>query len=260
MKKRIACLLSLVSCLCAVGAADAHMGRVRDDARFLAEVREGLDVHVARRDAWTTDDPAFGELGREVFGSAVEARRNDYSMYIPVPMYVRMGGGLNLGFATMDADIGSCDSRSARGGLMTNIGLGWNMSSYVRTEIDFQALTLNFEGENFDAHINSVGANLYFDFARRWIRRGDITFRRTFMPFMGIGAAVGHYQFTGADGASGAFVAPRAQLGFGIALTNLMTVDIAYQYQIFIGDFGWYNPDRSVAGISSIIATARFNF
>ena len=38
------------------------------------------------------------------------------------------------------------------------------------------------------ATYRTVGGMLYFDFARRYVQMGDITYRRTFVPFMGLGA------------------------------------------------------------------------
>ena len=173
-------------------------------------------------------------------------------MYIPTSMYVRMGGGLNLGFATDKATFGGTEFESS-GSYATQIGLGWNLSSYVRTEIDFMTSTLKFS--DLDAHratYQNVGGMLYFDFARRYIQTGDITRRRTFVPFMGIGAGLGVYDFEGMGGADGFVIAaPRATLGF----------NIMYQYQMMIGNgFGWNVRAGGVDNISNIMASIRVNF
>ena len=103
---------------------------------------------------------------------------------------------------------------------------------------------------------------LYFDFARRYVMDGDITRMRHFVPFMGVGAGFGHYEFEGVGGASGAVIAaPRATFGFNIMLTDLIGVDIAYQYQMMIGNgFGWGVDNDSVTSVSNVIASFRVNF
>jgi hypothetical protein len=79
---------------------------------------------------------------------------------------------------------------------------------------------------------------------------------------MGIGASIGTYEFQGNNGADGMVIAaPRAVLGMNIMLVDLIGVDIAYQYQMLIGNgFGWGSHDGGVDGISNIMATVRANF
>lgn len=251
---------NLLSVICyllfAAGAANAGY----DDKQFRNEVTEGLDIHVARTNAYVQEDDAIGEMGMEVYQTRAESERNNYDMYIPNTMYVRAGAGMNLGFASGDAHDGD-QKIGLSNGWGTQIGLGWNMSSYVRTEIDFQVEQFGFSGhDDADASARSVGGNLYFDFARRWVRTGDITKRRTFVPYMGLGAGVGAYKFEGANGANGLFVAPRGMLGFNVMMTDLIGVDLTYQYQLFIGDgFGW-NTSGGVTGISDVIVSFRVNF
>ena len=103
---------------------------------------------------------------------------------------------------------------------------------------------------------------LYFDFARRYVQTGDITRRRHFVPFMGIGAGAGAYKFDGPGGADGFVIAaPRAVVGFNIMLTDLIGVDIMYQYQMMIGNgFGWNVRAGGVDNISNLMASFRVNF
>jgi hypothetical protein len=103
---------------------------------------------------------------------------------------------------------------------------------------------------------------LYFDFARRYIQSGDITHRRTFVPFMGLGASIGTYEFQGTNGADGMVIAaPRATFGFNVMFNDLIGIDIAYQYQMMIGNgFGWSSSDGGVNSISNLMATIRANF
>lgn len=233
-----------------------------DADKFRNEILVGIDMIGARSTINDTPINAPGELGREVYEIAGAMNPDDIQMYIPTSMYVRMGGGLNLGFATDKARFGGTEFESS-GSYTTQIGLGWNLSSYVRTEIDFMASTFKFS--DLDAHratYQTVGGMLYFDFARRYVQTGDITRRRTFVPFMGIGAGFGAYDFEGAGGAGGFVIAaPRATLGFNIMFTDLIGMDIAYQYQMMIGNgFGWDVRAGGVDNISNIMATIRMNF
>ena len=233
-----------------------------DDAKFMREVGRGLDLISAETTLPVIEQTAPGELGAEVYQFVGSVSSEDTQMFIPTDMYMRIGGGLNLGFATDSVVFDGAEYKSS-GSYTTQIGLGWNLSSYVRAELDFQNMLFKFSGlDNRAATYNTFGGMLYFDFARRYILTGDVTYRRTFVPYMGIGAAVGLYEFQGADGANGVVIAaPRATLGFNIMLTDLFGIDIAYQYQMMIGDgFGWNVRNGGVDNISNIMASIRMNF
>ncbi|MDR1338229.1 MAG: hypothetical protein LBJ73_04360 [Rickettsiales bacterium] len=255
MKKKY--LFFAVCCALAMPAAHAEY----DDARFRAEVLEGLDIVAAKSTAYTVEDDAPGELGLDVYQKKNVVQNDDAGMYIPNDMYVRGGVGFNLPFASDRVGIYGTQVDMA-GGWGTQIGLGWNLSSYVRTEIDFQVSEFGFSGhKNAIASARQLGGTLYFDFARRYVRGGDVTKRRTFVPFMGLGAGLGTYEFDGLQGANGMFVAPRGILGFNIMLTDLVGVDVAYQYQMFIGDgFGWDTRARGVQNLGDVMVSFRFNF
>lgn len=243
--------------LCAGGAHANY-----DPARFTNEVSTGLDIISAQETIDTTPTQADGELGLEVYEIADAVDTSDTRMFIPTSMYMRMGGGLNLGFATDKAQYQDQEYK-ASGGYTTQIGLGWNLSSYVRTELDFQQMTLKFsELDDHVAEYQTIGGTLYFDLARRYVQTGDITRRRTFVPYMGIGAAVGTYEFQGTNGADGMVIAaPRATFGFNIMLSDLIGIDIAYQYQMMIGNgYGWDGNSGGVDNISNIMASIRANF
>jgi hypothetical protein len=79
---------------------------------------------------------------------------------------------------------------------------------------------------------------------------------------MGLGAAIGTYEFQGASGADGMVIAaPRATLGFNVMFNDLIGIDIAYQYQLMIGNgFGWGTSDGDASSISNLMATIRANF
>lgn len=233
-----------------------------DNEKFQDEIAEGLDLIQAR--TVLVEEPAIadGELGAEVYKVQGAISDPDSKMFIPTDMYIRMGGGFNLGFATDMAKHNNKEYK-ASGGYASQIGLGWNLSSYVRTEIDFQNTVLKFSDlDKHQATYNTIGGMLYFDFARRYVNMGDITYRRMFVPFMGIGAAFGAYEFEGSNGANGAVIAaPRATLGLNIAFNEIFGIDIAYQYQMMIGDgFGWDGTHGGVNNISNLMTTFRVNF
>lgn len=256
--KKLSCLTVMLATATIYGGAQASY----DHTKFQAEILEGLDLIGARDTIDTTPVAAPGELGREVYEIAGAMNPDDIQMFIPTSMYMRMGAGLNLGFATDKAQFGGKEYESS-GSYTTQISLGWNLSSYVRTEIDFHTTTLKFS--DLDARratYQTLGGMLYFDFARRYVQTGDITRRRTFVPFMGIGAAFGVYDFQGAGGADGFVIAaPRAALGFNIMFTDLIGIDVEYQYQMMIGNgFGWDVRAGGVDNISNIMASVRMNF
>jgi len=168
----------------------------RTSRQFVSEVSRGADVVNAEHNV-NTPDVAPGELGGDVYQSVGVVDSSRVRMFIPTDMYMRAGGGLNLGFATDKASCGDVKHKS-EDGYTVQLGLGWNLSSYVRTEIDFQTTTLKFAHlKNFNAEYKTLGAMLYFDFARRYVMDGDVTRMRHFVPFMGIGAGFGHYDFEG---------------------------------------------------------------
>ena len=253
--KKISCL---VVALLAIMPAQAKYS----NRQFRSEVSHGLDLIGAEKNVDVVADDAPGALGRDVYQKVGVVDNSDITLFIPTTMYVRGGAGFNLGFAT---DYAGFDGKKyeSSGSYTTQIGLGWNMSSYVRTEIDAQMSTFMFSDlEDRQANYQTLGAMLYFDFARRYVQTGDITRMRHFVPFMGIGAGFGHYEFEGTSGSHGFVIAaPRATFGFNIMLTDLIGVDIAYQYQMMIGNgFGWGVRNGGVDNISNVIASFRVNF
>lgn len=252
--------ISYFGLLAAVFSAPAF-GAYSDKA-FRSEVLTGLDIISARANVDVIADPAPGALGLDVYQTVDAVTADDVQLFIPTTMYVRAGAGLNLGFATDKAKFAGKDYESS-GSYGVQIGLGWNLSSYVRTEIDFQSATFSFSDlDDHQATYQTIGTMLNFDLARRYVQTGDVTRRRRFVPFMGIGAGFGYYEFEGADGANGFVIAaPRAQIGFNVMLTNVIGIDIAYQYQMMIGNgFGWDASHGGVNSISDIMASFRVNF
>lgn len=253
--KKISCLV--VAMLVAMPAHAKYSNR-----QFRNEVARGIDIVGAELNANVVPDDAPGALGLDVYQKVGTADNSGITMFIPTSMYVRAGAGLNLPFATDCAGFDGKKHESA-GSYTTQIGLGWNLSSYVRTEIDAQMSTFTFSDlKNRQANYQTLGAMLYFDFARRYVQTGDVTRIRHFVPFMGVGAAFGHYEFEGANGSDGFVIAaPRATFGFNIMFNELIGIDIAYQYQMMIGNgFGWGVRHGGVDNISNVIASFRVNF
>lgn len=250
--------IGMAAVLIGTSAANADYS----DKKFRKEIGRGLDLISAETTYTNIIDDAPGELGQEVYEHVDVVSTDDMRVFVPTTHYVRMGAGLNLGFATDAAKFQGIEYESS-GSYTTKIGLGWNLSSYVRTEIDFQNTAFKFSDlDGKQATQQSIGGMLYFDFARRYVQSGDITKRRTFVPFMGLGAGFGTYEFEGKGGANGIFIAaPRAELGFNIKLNELIGIDVAYQYQMMIGHgFGWDVRDGGVDNISNIMATVRAEF
>ena len=251
--KKISCVLGLAMITCGANAS-------YDAAGFISEISRGVDIVTAPVFA-AQPAPAIGELGADVYQDADDVDTQTVRVFVPSTMYVRMGGGLNLGFATANAEYNGAEYESS-GSYTTQIGLGWNLSSYVRTELDFQSSAFEFTDlEDLSASYQTLGSMLYFDFARRYVNTGDVVRRRSFVPFMGVGAAFGAYRFDGTDGADGFVIAaPRAVLGFNIMFNDLIGLDVYYQYQLMLGNgFGWGN-DASANSISNIMASIRANF
>lgn len=232
------------------------------DKQFRSEISRGLDIVGAELNVEVVPDDAPGALGAEVYEKIGVVDNSDMTLFIPTTMYVRGGGGFNLGFATDYAGYYG-EKHESSGSYTAQIGLGWNLSSYVRTEIDAQTSTFKFSSiKGRQANYQTLGGMLYFDLARRYVQTGDVTRMRHFVPFMGVGAGFGHYEFEGADGSNGFVIAaPRATFGFNVMLTDLIGIDIAYQYQMMIGNgFGWGVRHGGVDNISNIIASFRVNF
>ena len=253
--RKISCLI--VALLAVLPAHAKYSPR-----QLRSEVSRGLDVVGAEKNVNVVADDAPGALGLDVYQKVGVVDTSDTTMFIPTTMYVRMGAGLNLPFATDQA--GFADKKYETSGAYTaQMGLGWNLSSYVRTEIDAQISHFEFSDlKDRVANYQTLGAMLYFDFARRYVQTGDVTRIRHFVPFMGVGAGFGHYEFEGADGSRGFVIAaPRATFGFNIMFNDLIGIDIAYQYQMMIGDgFGWGVRHGGVDNISNVIASLRVNF
>ncbi|GHS98991.1 hypothetical protein FACS189421_08620 [Bacteroidia bacterium] len=248
--------------ICIFLSAFAQIADASRDAAFQREVREGLDLVVANRDgaqlAAADKNTASGALGREVYNAQDEMANDGLSMFIPTDYYMRGGVGYNLGFISGGAS-GLGGRHELNNSYGFQMGFGLNMTPFARAEFDFQNWRYGFDGlSGVNADARSLGANLYFDLARRYVRNGDVHIRRTFVPFLGVGIGGGSYRFP--QGESGGFFAPRAMIGMNLMLTDLFGIDLTYQYQMFVsGGFGW-DTGSSIRNLNDIMLTARFNF
>ena len=97
---------------------------------------------------------------------------------------------------------------------------------------------------------------------RRNVHLGDITKRRTFIPYMGIGAGFGTYDYQGKDGKDGLMIAaPQVAMGVNLMLTDLIGIDIMYQYKMIVSNgFGWGAETQDVNNISNVMTSIRMNF
>ncbi|MCL1902576.1 MAG: outer membrane beta-barrel protein, partial [Alphaproteobacteria bacterium] len=182
-----------------------------------------------------------------------------------------------LGFLSGDAKSPLGDS-GIRDGYSVSVGLGLNISAYVRTEINFQHNGFRFDKDTewaaapheLSAASNAISGMLYFDLRSRYNPTGDVVRKRTLIPFVGIGIGAGRFAFDNADtdlgiwieGRRGFFAAPRADAGINFMFTDTWGIDLAYQYQMYIADkFGWGGGIKSnVINVSNIMATIRVNF
>lgn len=245
--------LGLLIALCATNADAAYDGK-----KFRDEIARGVDVRVTETVTNTVYEEAPGELGGEVYETK-NAVSSDLSVYVPTTMYIRGGAGMTIGALSDKASAGT-ENFELKKSWVAHMGLGWNLSSYVRAEADLMIHQFGFEkNDDATASAQEFGGTLYFDFARRYVRSGDITKRRTVVPFMGIGMSAGMYEFEN-NGADGFFVAPRGVLGLNVMLNDLLGIDVYYQYQLFIGDgFGW-DTKNSTASLSNVMVSFRMNF
>lgn len=260
---------------CAGLALCANTFAADADKQFRDEIKRGLPAtgtavatSSAPTEIYTIDMTVAegygvsGELGREVFYDESEPQSVEYEIFVPTSHYLRIGGGLNIAGMTKHARVGDTKQHSRDSWNLT-LGMGWNMSSYVRTELSYQQSMFKFRGvPDLSADYYTMNGMLYFDLWKRTVHAGDITYRRNFVPFIGVGAGIGLYDFAGDDGAHGMMVAaPRAEIGMNFMLTDLIGLDIAYQYQMIIGHgFGWQTHRTGVDNIGNVMATFRVNF
>jgi opacity protein-like surface antigen len=242
-------LLLIIHC----GLILAPMHVMARDSALLAEARDGIDFRVAQQNR------ASGTLGRKVYGTDSGEVPNNLRLYVPTDMYIRMGGGWTAGFLSGDADI-----YDIQNGYTVTLGLGWNLLQVLRAEIAYSQNRFDFQDIRAGARSHQAVGMAYFDLLGRYTKRGDVVQRRTLVPFVGVGAGIGHLSFDDMPlepGHDGIFWAPRLDAGFNIAVTDFVGIDLMYRYEIYMTDkFGWAHAHSENPAVSNFVASIRFNF
>lgn len=225
-----------------------------NDYMFKKEIREGLDIYGTYNSDNSEENYIYGkednlsvfdkkekvlikeeipegDLGMEVY---TEKNKIDtFSMYIPTSMYIKGGIGTDLKIIT-DKSIyfDDIENNEFYYSLQPLIGLGINLSSFVRTEFNLSSNRTYFKNYLY-AYSHNIEADLQFDLVKRYIRTGDVIRRRHFIPFIGGGINIGAYAFEQKE-LYGHFISPEIIGGFNIVLTNLVSIDITYKHQFYL--------------------------
>jgi hypothetical protein len=209
-----------------------------------------------------------GELGKSVYTAKIE-NADGIDIFIPTTNYVRMGVGANLGFGSKKFDIGGKDT-GFEWGLKEQFAVGWNLSSMFRTEIGWGREDMRFAGDDetvltgrAEANINIARASVIMDLARRYVLRGDVTYRKRLVPFIGLGASGGYADFEDADafeGHSGWVAGGHGMIGLGLAFSETNALDVTVMYEILYGkDIAWHE-DAGYIGNAGVTLSWRSSF
>ncbi|MDR3208331.1 MAG: hypothetical protein LBT45_00605 [Rickettsiales bacterium] len=189
---------------------------------FKSEARDGLDYVAAESMGHAPD----GELGKTVYSEKV---RDSYDIFIPTTDYIRLGAGANIGGAS---------SLDYEWGLVEQFGIGWNFVSFARGELGWTHSDMRFGGGR-NADLDTANLTLIFDLARRHVMRGDIMYRRRFVPFFGIGGIGGYVDFN-KGGKDGWAYGAHGIAGISFAFTETNAIDFTFSYNYLFGrGFGW---------------------
>ncbi|MCL2737594.1 MAG: hypothetical protein FWE17_01900 [Alphaproteobacteria bacterium] len=171
---------------------------------------------------------------------------------LPANMYIRMGTGWTAGFIS---------SKDIEHGYYVTTGLGWKLSSVLRAEIQYNQNRFYFVDTMTRGTSHAGAGMMYLDFVKSHRPNGT---RRVIVPFAGIGAGAGHFAIDDkkhAKGGDGIFAAPRAELGFNVAITDFVGIDFAYRYEFYLADkFGWQGAHANNPSVSNLLASFRFTF
>ena len=181
--------------------------------------------------------------------------------FIPAPLYVRLGAGSNLGFAGSSFDIGGTPVKYNWGPVM-QFGLGWNMFSFMRSEIMWGHSEMRFPG-NAEANFETGRVALYIDLVRRHAACGETRCIRRVTPFVGGGAAGAWAEFNeinGIEGKNSLLYGGHGSAGFGFAFSETNAVDLMVTHEILFGNkFGW-DDEAKRFGNTSITVSWRASF
>ena len=244
-----------------------------NDYMFKKEIKEGLNIYNIEQKSETkqvygseTDssesvtrneyietkskDTPEGELGYEVYNK--KNKIDTLAIYIPTNMYIRGGVATNLNI-TSNKNIYFDDTNELYYLIIPELGLGLNLSSFVRTEINLSSNRMYFKN-SFYAYSHQINTNLQFDLIKRYFRTGDIIRRNHLIPFIGGGVNFGEYNFEQKD-MNGYFISPEAIFGINIVLTNLLSFDVTYKHQFYLS----FNENKIINN-GNLFLSIRMNF
>jgi hypothetical protein len=201
---------------------------------LVSEAQMGLDHVAVQHQGYAPD----GSLGRAVYTEKVET---DLDIYIPTDNYLRLGAAMNLGAASSTLKIEGKD-KSYNFGISEQFGFGWNLSSFIRSEIGWMHNNMQF-GDS-DADMDVVNGTIYFDLRRRHILQGDVTYRRKIVPFIGLGAGTGYASFSQGKtyAGSNAFLwSGYGAAGVSFVFSDITALDLMIRHEYFTSAhrLGW---------------------
>lgn len=223
-----------------------------NDYMFKKEIRDGLGIYGTYNSDGTSiygkedsDNSEYGEKKNKItkenipdgdLGAEVYTEKNKidtFAIHIPTSMYIKSGIGTDLKIVS-DKTIyfDDLDNNEFYYSIVPVIGLGFNLSSFVRTEINLEANRTYFKNSLY-SYSHEIEANLQFDLIKRYFKTGDVIRRNHFIPFIGGGGSLGAYTFEQKE-LSGYFISPEIIGGINIVLTNLLSMDIAYKHQFYL--------------------------
>jgi hypothetical protein len=206
---------------------------------FTAEAKKGLDYVAVKYKG----DSADGDLGRTVYTEKV---REDYDIFIPTTNYVRLGVAANIGLVSTSLVLNGEDKKYDFG-LAENLGIGWNLYSFIRTEIDWGHSYVRYDGGS--ANFDMLRTRIYFDLMRRYVLSGDVYYRRRIVPYIGVGGGAGWADFGNSGNGQGhdsLAYGGNAELGISFAFSDTNAIDLAAGYEYLFGSgFGWISPSKN---------------
>ena len=209
----------------------------------------GLD-YVAVQEKGPTPE---GDLGRKVYKEKVQ---DNLSIYIPTTNYVRLGIGCNMNTSNVTFDFNG-SNKAYDSGWSEYFGFGWNLFSFVRGEMGF--VHNNFKFGDSSADIDTMRGMLYFDLFKRQVLQGDVMYRRTFNPFVGVGVGLGYADFSDTDFSSGKDSVVQggyAAVGLSFAFSNINAIDLMVQYEYSLSNraIGWGGNEKEFNTMSLLLS------
>jgi hypothetical protein len=220
---------------------------------LISEAKMGLDNVAVESQGYAPD----GSLGRAVYTAKVEDIGLD--IFVPTDNYLRLGAAMNFGAASSSMKIDGKDARYDIG-ISELFGFGWNLSSFIRSEIGWTHNNMKFE--NSDADFDMFNGTIYFDIRRRYVLQGDVTYRRKLVPFVGFGAGTGYASFGQGETYPGgdAFVySGFGALGISFVFSDISALDLMIKHEYFSSAhrLGWEGDSKKFGntGVSLSLRT-----